>query len=344
MDEEIFNFEELNLTASSLQEIGLLKSEEEKEKTTEEELETKSEEEKEKENNKTDEDKSKSPSSEDDSSTFSVFANVLKEEGVFNLPDEDLANIKTAKDLADAVKREIEESKFSNLTESQKRYLEAVEAGVPLKDFEVLEKQISSLETLKNTELDSEGKIQERFDLIAYDFISKGFSEERAVELANRSVKLGTDIEDAKEALDNLIRVKAEEYKKIVSEKKEESKISLEKIKETIDSKESILKDIKITPKQKEALYDLLTLKVDTDEQGRPLNEFNKWRRDNGLEAEIILGTIYQMTNKFQNLGKMMDVSKTKASQELEEKLRDSAEKRKDVPIKLGNGTFELDV
>ena len=91
MDEEIFNFEELNLTASSLQEIGLLKSEEEKEKTTDEELETKSEEEKEKENNKTDEDKSKSPSSEDDSSTFSVFANVLKEEGVFNLPDEDLA-------------------------------------------------------------------------------------------------------------------------------------------------------------------------------------------------------------------------------------------------------------
>lgn len=344
MDEEIFNFEELNLTASSLQEIGLIKPEEEKEKPDGEDLEIKPTEEKEKENNKTDEDKSKSPSSEDDSSTFSVFANVLKEEGVFNLPDEDLANIKTAKDLADAVKREIEESKFSNLTESQKRYLEAVEAGVPLKDFEVLEKQISSLETLKNTELDSEGKIQERFDLIAYDFISKGFSEERAVELANRSVKLGTDVEDAKEALDNLIRVKAEEYKKIVSERKEESKISLEKIKETIDSKESILKDIKITPKQKEALYDLLTLKVDTDEQGRPLNEFNKWRRDNGLEAEIILGTIYQMTNKFQNLGKMMDVSKTKASQELEEKLRDSAEKRKDVPIKLGNGTFELDV
>ena len=344
MDEEIFNFEELNLTASSLQEIGLLKSEEEKGKTTDEELENKSEEEKEKENNKTDEDKPKSPSSEDDSSTFSVFANVLKEEGVFNLPDEDLANIKTAKDLADAVKREIEESKFSNLTESQKRYLDAVEAGVPLKDFEVLEKQISSLETLKNTDLEAEEKIQERFDLIAYDFISKGFSEEKAVELANRSIKLGTDIEDSREALDNLIKVKAEEYKKIVSEKKEESKISLEKIKETIDSKESILKDIKITPKQKEALYDLLTLKVDSDEQGRPINEFNKWRRDNGLEAEIILGTIYQMTNKFQNLGKMLDVSKTKASQELEEKLRDSAEKRKDAPIKLGNGTFELDV
>lgn len=344
MDEEIFNFEELNLTASSLQEIGLLKSEEEKEKTTDEELENKSEEEKEKENNKTDEDKPKSPSSEDDSSTFSVFANVLKEEGVFNLPDEDLANIKTAKDLADAVKREIEESKFSNLTESQKRYLDAVEAGVPLKDFEVLEKQISSLETLKNTDLEAEEKIQERFDLIAYDFISKGFPEEKAVELANRSIKLGTDIEDSREALDNLIKVKAEEYKKIVSEKKEESKISLEKIKETIDSKESILKDIKITPKQKEALYDLLTLKVDSDEQGRPINEFNKWRRDNGLEAEIILGTIYQMTNKFQNLGKMLDVSKTKASQELEEKLRDSAEKRKDAPIKLGNGTFELDV
>lgn len=344
MDEEIFNFEELNLTASSLQEIGLLKSEEEKGKTTDEELENKSEEEKEKKNNKTDEDKPKPPSSEDDSSTFSVFANVLKEEGVFNLPDEDLANIKTAKDLADAVKREIEESKFSNLTESQKRYLDAVEAGVPLKDFEVLEKQISSLETLKNTDLEAEEKIQERFDLIAYDFISKGFSEEKAVELANRSIKLGTDIEDSREALDNLIKVKAEEYKKIVSEKKEESKISLEKIKETIDSKESILKDIKITPKQKEALYDLLTLKVDSDEQGRPINEFNKWRRDNGLEAEIILGTIYQMTNKFQNLGKMLDVSKTKASQELEEKLRDSAEKRKDAPIKLGNGTFELDV
>ena len=153
------------------------------------------------------------------------------------------------------------------------------------------------------------------------------------------AVQAKADLENATKALNEATKATEQLIEKVKAD--EELR---EKQKEIIESKDSILKDIKLTPKVKESIYDTLTLKIDTDKEGNPLNELSKWRKDSGLEGEIILATIYQMTNKFKNLGKIMEISKSRASQQLEEKLRDSAEKRKDVPIKLGNGTFELDV
>lgn len=90
--------------------------------------------------NKTEEnDKTPSSESNDDSSSFSVFANLLQEEGVLSLDDEELKNVKSSADLVELVKKQIEKSKFENLSESQKRYLDAVEAGIPQAEFEKLE-------------------------------------------------------------------------------------------------------------------------------------------------------------------------------------------------------------
>ena len=320
MNEEYFNINDLNLEESTLSTILNQEPIKDEDQVSSEQSNEKDDIENDNIENIEEIDNAPSSESQEDSSTFSVFANLLKEEGVFSLEDDELKNIKTSKDLVEAVKNQIEKSKYNNLSASQKRYLESVDAGIPQSEFEKLEKQLNSLEKITDDTL-NENK-QARFDLIAYDYIEKGISKEKAIELANRSIKLGTDIEDAKEALESLIKIKSEEYKKTILSRKEENEVSLEKLKEEINKKDFILEQIKQTPKQKEELFNLLSTKVDTDELGQPLNALNKWRKDNKLEAEIILGAIYLQTNKFKNLGKILEVSKSKAALELENKLR----------------------
>lgn len=341
--DEFLNIGDLNLEESSLSEImgsDYIAPEQEKEEDKNQELENNnsgqpSEEDKEKEIEGQKTPASPSAQTDENTSPFPDFANLLKEAGALSIEDEDLSKIQTADDLVNAVRKTIEDSKFANLSDSQKRYLESIEAGIPQKDYEVIEQQLAQLESI--TDEDIEGNDQIRFDLIAYDLINQGLSKEKAIEMANRSLKLGTDTDDAKEALDNLLKFKAEEFKKTITSKKEEVKISLEKVKESINAKDVILKDIKVTDKDKKELFDLVTLKVDSDELGQPLNEVNKWRKDKGLEAEIILAALYRATNKFESLGKILDTSKSQAALQLEKKLRQNEVRDLSDSFTLGN-------
>lgn len=341
MEDELFSLDELKLSPGSLNQILNNEDNQEEDKTLEPELkqedktETKTEPEKE----------IKTPSSEsqEDSSTFSVFATLLKEEGVISLDEEEIKAVNTVEDLKEVIKKQIENSKFENLSESQKRYLQSVEAGIPQAEFEKVEKELNQLEKITDEVI--EKNTQARFELIAYDFINKGFSKEKAIEYANRSIKLGTDIDDAKDALGNLIKVKQEEFKKTVDTKQEQNKVTLDELKSKIDKTDTILKDVKLTPKQKTDIFNIVSTKVDTDEIGQPINEFNKWKKDNGAEAEILLGALYHLTNKFQNLGKILDTTKSKASQELEKKLRQNEfSETQQEGLSFGNGKMKYEI
>lgn len=349
--EELFDISELKFEEGTLDQILHNPEEEVEDKSKDKEKEEEIQEppfedpdkEKENENKNNEKEKSKdTPSSEssDDSSTFSVFANLLKEEGVISLDEEDLKSVKTSADLIELMKKQIEISKYEGLSPSQKRYLEAVEAGLPQEEFEKVEKQLKQLEAIDDKTIEENQKA--RFELIAFDLISKGFSKEKAIEFANRSIKLETDIEDAKDALKSLLQIKSEEYKNTITKTKEENKVSLEELKKKVESQESILKDIKLTPKQRENIYNVLSLKVDSDEKGQPINEFNKWMKDSGIDGQITLAAIYTLTNKFQNLGKILEVSKSKASQELEKKLKET--EKNEITEFLKSGSFDINI
>lgn len=257
------------------------------------------------------------PDEQNTSSIFSALATVLKEEGVLSVEEEDLKNIKSIKDLVETLKSNTPQG----LTESQKRYLEAVEAGVPLSDYERMETEIENLKSIDDNALED---VQLRFELIAYDFMDKGIPKEKAIDLANRSVKLQTDLADAKEALNNLIISKENKYKEFIENKKKENQVNLEKLREKIYKTDSVLKDIKLTDKQKDKIFDLMTVKVDVDRNtGKPINEFNKWYNDNREDAELILNTLYFYTNKFKDLSKLASKAEDKKVKELEQKLKE---------------------
>lgn len=258
--------------------------------------------------------------SKDSSSTISVLANYLKEEGVLSSELEGFDKIESLEDLKQLVAKQIESERFADLSESQKRYLNAIESGAPVNEYEAMEKDIRALENISIEELESDQQL--RFDIITNDLINSGMTEERATSMAQRSFDLGKDKEDAKESIQNLYNKSIEKFNAKMTEKKEATKVSLEDTKKLVESKEFVMGDLKLSKENKAEIFKMMTTQVDTTPEGIPVNQFNKWRQENGVEAEIILNALFINTNGFKNLGDIKAQVGSKAAQELEKRLR----------------------
>lgn len=286
------------------------------------------------------------PNDSNDSSAVLVFAKMLQEEGVLPLDDEGINSIKDVKDLKEqvsqAINKYIEEKKYEGLNESQKRFLGAVEAGVPQDEFEKLERDLSTLESLTTDVLKQDSKA--RFNVIAMSYISKGISKEQAIKIANASFQMQTDIEDAEEAKQVLYDDLNKKYQDKIESKKQEHKLSVEKLKETIDSTDTVLGSLKLSPKMKDDIYKSMITKVDSDESGNPLNALDKWIKENPIDSKLILHALKVATNDFKELGRLGDVAKNKAISTLEDRLRQSESLQYGNSLKLGGLDLDINV
>jgi hypothetical protein len=273
---------------------------------------------------KTNEEIAPSSESNDSSSTISVFANYLKEEGVLSSELEGFEKVDSLEDLKNLVMKQIESEKHSNLSETQKRYLDSIESGIPLNEYESMQKELSWIESISIDDLNDESEAggQLRFDIMVMDLIESGMDQDKAVVLANRSFELKKDKEDAADSIQSLYNKKVETYNASVEEKKVEKQASIEDVRKTIDAKEFIMGDIKLTKETKSEILKLMTTQVDTTPEGQPLNQFGKWRRENGVEAEIILNALFINTNGFKNLGDIKTQVSSDSARKLEDRLR----------------------
>lgn len=266
------------------------------------------------------EDKPLSSESKDSSSTISVLANYLKEEGVFSSELEGLDKIESVSDLKELIAKQVQAERYADLSENQQRYLQSIESGVPLNEYEAAEKEIQALEQITLEELAADGQL--RFDIIANDLINSGLSEEKATALAQRSFDLGKDQEDAKDSIQSLYNKSVEVFNAKMESKKVEKQATLEEVRKSIDSKEFVMSDIKLSKENKDEIFKMMTTQVDTTPEGYPVNAFGKWKQENGVEAEIILNALFINTNGFKNLGDIKTQVSSKAAKELELRLR----------------------
>lgn len=262
------------------------------------------------------------PSSDTDDSSHSTLytlAKHLKEEGVLYL-DEDIDKVESLADLKALIAKSNEKARYVNLTESQKRYQEALATGIPEKEYEKIEKEIQQLTNIKEEDITSNEQL--RFEINALDLMEKGLDKEKAIKLAKLSLADTSNVDDAKEALQNLINSKKDKFKGMMETSSKKTELAIDEIKKSVYGKEKLL-DMPLNDITKNKLFDLMTTKVGTDDSsGMPLNEFQKWQKDNPIEANIFTNYMYMMTNKGKDLGLIKKSSTSDASKELEKRLK----------------------
>lgn len=258
---------------------------------------------------------------------FSSVAKAFAEEGIFpDLNEDEIANINTAESFREIIDKQIQ----SQLSERQKRADEALNAGLEPDDIRKYENTLSYLEEVTDNKLEEETTEGEelRKRLIYQDYINRGFSQERATKEVKRSIDLGNDIEDAKEALNSNKEYFKSQYDKLLNDAKEEQKKyeqerknQAEQLKKSIIEEKKVFGDIEVDKPTRQRIFDNLSKPIYKDEEtGTYMTALQKYQHDNPNEFIKNVSTIFTLTDGFKNLNKLV---KGKVNKEIKKGFRD---------------------
>lgn len=240
---------------------------------------------------------------------YSSIAKALKEDGILpDLDDDILDKTETPEDFAQLIESQIQ-AKFD---EKQKRIDEALGVGVEPSMIQQYEKTIDYLDSITDEAISDESEKGEtlRKQLIYQDFINRGYSKERATREVTKSFNAGSDIDDAKEALQSNKDFFNEAYKNVIKEAKEaEDKRVAEQKKEADILKKSILEDDKafnelvVDKASRKKIYENISKPIYKDpETGEYLTAIQKYEQENHTDFMKYVGLIYTLTDGFKNL------------------------------------------
>lgn len=274
---------------------------------------------------------------------YSSIASALKDEGILpDLDDETVSSVKTPEDFAEVIEKQIQ-AKFD---ERQKRIDSALNANVEPDEVRQFESTLNFLDSLKEEHIADETEKGEelRKRLIFQDFINRGYSKERATREVKKSFDSGTDIEDAKEALESNREYFNTQYQEVVKEAQEEIKAEKERIrKEAAQLKKSMLEDkeifegIELDKMTRQKAFDNITKPIYKTEEGEYLTAIQKYEAENPVEFRKYLSILFTMTDGFKNLD---TVVKGKVKKEVKQSLRELEHKLSSPSRATGNPRF----
>lgn len=240
---------------------------------------------------------------------YSSIAKAFADDGIFpDLNEEDISKIETPEDF-----RTLIESKISSeLDDRYKRIDKALGIGVEPDIIKQYEGALNYLESIQQSSIDEENEQGEelRKKLIYQDFINRGYSQERAQKEVDKSIKGGTDIEDAKEALQGNKDFYKTAYDKVLKDAEEAAEKSKKEQKEQIDTlKKSILEDKKffgdldIDRSTRQRVLDNIMKPVYKDKNtGELYTAIQQYEMENKIDFIKNLGLIFTLTNGFKDL------------------------------------------
>lgn len=282
---------------------------------------------------------------------YSSIAKALKEEGIFpNLDDEGLSKVKDPEDFRDLIDQQIK----AGLDERQKKIDEALNAGVEPTEIRKYENAINFLGSIKEENISDEGDKGEKLrkDLIYQDFINRGYSKERAAREVQKSFNAGTDIDDAKEALESNIGFFKDKYDELINDAKSEAeqeekerKEQAEKLKSSILNDKDVFGDLSVDKSTRQKIYDNIAKPVYKDpETGEYFTAIQKYEMENRTDFLKNIGLLFTLTDGFKNLdglvkGKVKKEVK-KGLRELEHTLNNTA-RTSDGNLKFVSGVDE---
>lgn len=267
---------------------------------------------------------------------YSSIASALKEDGIFpDFDDKYLESIQTPEDFADLFEKAI----TARLDERQKRIDEALGNGVEPDAIQKYEQTIKYLESITEEALSSEGEQGEnlRKSLIYNDFINRGYSRDRANREIEKSFKSGSDIEDAKDALEALNKFYKDGYenlqkdaKRKADDYKEAQKKQADDFRKMVLEDEVMLGETKLDKRTCQRVFDAVSKPVYKDpDSGNFLTEVQKFQKEHPLEFMKQLGMWFVLTDGGKNTEgftkRQVRAEKNKGIKELERKINSSA-------------------
>ena len=270
--------------------------------------------------------------SPNDNDFYSSIANACVVDGAFqNLDSDAVKNVKTAEDLFNLVEMEVN----ARFDDKQQKLIKALENGVEASDIRRYENTLSYIDSIQEKDLTEESEKGEalRRNIIFQDFLNKGYNQERAKKLTERTIEAGTDIEDAKDALISNRDYFQGEYDRLLSEAQAEAdkaaaerKQQADKLKNDILKDKHLFGDIEITPDIRKKVVDNVAKPVYKDpETGEMYTALQKYEMENRADFIKYIGTIFTLTNGFKDFDSFVkgkvEKEKKKGLRELERTL-----------------------
>ena len=258
---------------------------------------------------------------------YSSIANALRDDGIFtDLEDEQVNSVKTPADLRALIENQIK----SGFDERQRRIDEALDLGIEpsvIKQYEQTLKYLDSIDESSITDESEDGE-KLRKQLIYRDFLNRGFSESRAQRELEKSLRAGTDIDDAKEALKSNKEFFKNSYDKLVQDAKNEEAEALkerknraEQLKKSILEERQVFGDLEIDNATRQKIYDNISKPIYKDpETGQYLTAIQKYEAENSTDFIKKVGLLFTLTDGFKNLDKLV---KGKVNKEVKKGLAD---------------------
>ena len=277
----------------------------------------------------TPEDKGSSPK---DENPYSLFAQALKGDGLFQFLDKDTVDkITDADSFMEAFRNEID----ARLDDETKRYKEAIENGMEPSVVAQYQNTIKRLESITDEAIedDTEQGANLRRTLLFRDFINRGFSEERAKKQVERIMSSGTDKDDAKDALDSVIEYFKDKYQEQLDIKKQETLSERQKVKQEAEEfrkavleKDKLFEDIPVDKATRKKAFDAMTRVVKTSDDGEQLTAVQLYADEHPVEFRTALGIVWALTDGFTKMGNLLQKSVNKKVnknlQEIESRLK----------------------
>jgi len=274
---------------------------------------------------------------------YSSALKALKDDGVLpDLEDDFINGVDGADKFAEAIDKQVE----ARLDAQSKRIKEALDNKVQEDDISYYEGIIGKLNNISEEVLSKEDDAGEnlRRQIIYQDYINKGFDEAKAKKMVERSFNSGSDIDDAKEALEGNKQFFQDEYnsiiennKQLVKREKEERDKQINEFKKKVLETDSPF-GITVDKSTRQKVFDNIAKPTYKDKDGNILTNLQKYQTENPMDAEYYFGLFYTMTDGFKNLDKFVG---QKTKQQVKSSLKELEHKLRNTPLN-GDGSVDF--
>lgn len=284
---------------------------------------------------------------------YSSITQALKDEGIFpDLDDEEIKDTVDPKKFRELFDKQVQAA----LDERQQRVDRALNVGMEEDDIKKFENTLDMLSNISEQQLVAEGEEGDnlRKQLIYQDFVNRGYSRERAIKEVNKSFSAGTEVEDAKEALQankdyfgGLYQKKIEEAEAEQKKLQEENQRQAEELRKSIIEDEKVFGDLVVDKNTRKKIFDNLSKPVYRDPKSEKfLTAIQKYEKENPIEFRKNVSLVFTLTDGFKNfdglIGKKVRKEVSKGFRELERKIN-TTQRNPDGSLKLISGVSDED-